>query len=167
MIKSILCTALLAISTLAIAKETPSIWLEGPEVQTVGPNRYAPAAVQGQCGTSEVKLVGIISVLHGVFSGMPALTLSNHSKTTEFDAQSGIFNDSNGVACVAGKKGKYLLVWSSCSGVVCADDPTDFFVINTNTHQLEMPKRTGQNCNARCASQYLGGNKLPLEVDPN
>jgi hypothetical protein len=166
MIKPILFTVLLAMSTLATAKETPSIWLEGPEVQTVGPNRYAPAAVQGQCGASGVKLDGILTVLHGAFSGMPTLTLSNANKTTEFDAQSGIFNDSNGVACVVGKKSKYLLVWSRCSGSVCTG-PTDFFVINTQTHQLEIPKRNGQNCNARCASQYLGGNELPLEVDPD
>jgi hypothetical protein len=127
--------------------------------------------VTGSCGTSIVRVLGVMDVRNSVYTsdadaeiivrGGPSLP----PKDLILSLKSGVLSDLNGVACVATKSGSRLLVWSKCGGSMCVRDDFSFIVIDPDRLVLLAPKDPikGQ-CDAQCASQLLG-NKLPQKIN--
>lgn len=151
--------------TAAHAATLPAISLEPPNGQTQL-NQTTLQVIQGQCGQTTVKLVGVVDVLNGVYlaaTDESRLTLSLNNRTVTFATDSGIFNDVNGITCATTKIGKRLLFWSNCSGTVC-EGQMSFFVVDPVTLKRIVTGKGNDQCNATCASNLMGGDKLPFLV---
>jgi hypothetical protein len=79
------------------------------------------------------------------------------------DIAGGILSDYNGVQCVQTKSGYRLLIWSDCGGSACGHG-FSFFIIDPHKLSFIAPRKSGQICNAKCASTILGSD-LPHALD--
>lgn len=71
-----------------------------------------------------------------------------------------ILSSFNGVACIKMGKNYNILIWNNCDGSLCTDRVDNFFIIDSNSLRLVMPKKPNRSaCNQRCASKIVG-NKI-------
>lgn len=124
------------------------------------PRIAAQWSMKGQCGESEVLVLGIRDTYGDFFStdldAGQIIIRHPSGRQLAFGTDSPLMDDHSGLACISGKNGHRLLFWNNCAGSVCGED-WSFFILDLKRLRFLAPANIHRgSCDKACAIRWLG-----------